>query len=103
MNYVATITDARRSTNEAFDCALILFEVPISETETKTYKLETVNNPFLLDKVFNYTDTLSEDVKELIGKKIRVFMGDKCAIGHLTEDRFVIPNEDGEFKMEDLN
>lgn len=104
--HVATIEDARRRKNKAFDSVLIVFTVPVSENETekKTYKLEMINDPFLLNKLFDFTNTTSDDVKDVIGKSFRAVFGSrKSAIGHPTEDRFVIPNQSGEFKFEDLN
>lgn len=100
--YVATITDARRRKNEAFDTAVIFFTVKISDASEKTYKLEMVNDYFLLNKLFSYTDTTSGNVDDLIGKTIRVYMGERAAVGHPTENLFVVPNMSKEFKLEDI-
>lgn len=101
--HVATIKDAHRRENEAFDSSLIVFSVPVSETSTKTFNLEIINNPFLLSHLFDFTSTTnSEDITNLIGKSIRICVDGPSAIGHPTEDRFVILNIDKEFTLEDL-
>ena len=104
--HVATITDARRRTNKAFDTAVIFFTVKNSdaseEAPTKTYKFEMVNDHFLLSKLFSYTDTTSGNISDLIGKSIRVYMGVRSAIGHPTEDLFIILNMNKEVTLEEL-
>lgn len=99
----ATIKEARRQKNEAFDRVLILFCIHVSKTETQTFKFDMVNNSFLLNKLFDFTDTTSGNIDDIVGKTMRVCVDGKCAIGHPTEDRFVVLNINKELKMEDLN
>lgn len=104
--HVATITDARRRTNESFDITVISLTVKNSdasqEAPTKTYKFQMVNDHFLLNKLFSYTDTISGKISDLIGKSVRVYVGTCSAIGHPTEDLFIILNMNKEVTLEEL-
>lgn len=103
--HVATIKEADRKVNPAFDTAMIIFSIPAAEgEEEKQYAIEMINDIHLLNKVFEYTNTTSRKVEDLVGKTFRAVFGTyKSAIGHPTEDRFVIPNRSGEFKQEELD
>lgn len=102
--HVATIKDARRRVNEAFDCITItlMLNADVSETGTKTYRINLVNTPFLLSRLFSYTDTTSGNIADLVGKSIRVCLNHPGAIGHPTKDLFVMLNREEEIKLEDL-
>ena len=42
------------------------------------------------------------DIKEIIGETIRFSADSRGALGHPTENRFVVPYKEEEFKLEDL-
>ena len=87
--YEATIIDVRRNTNEKRDITIVMFS--LSDGRHSNYRLKIENNAFLLEKIFTYTDTISVDVKGLIGKKMRLCITKRqLAIGHVKDDRFVV-------------
>ncbi len=61
-----------------------------------------VNDTFLLNKLFEFTDVTSENINDMIGKTIRACLDGRGAIGHSTKDCFVIPNYSKVFKLEEL-
>ncbi len=101
---VATITEAKRKVNEAFDSALVIISLPNpDEPETfEKYKLDMVNNPFLLNTIFAFTNTKSGNVSDLIGKTIKVFMKEfSFALANDDESKVFINRHNEIFTMDE--